>query len=142
MGCPPCCSARLPHIAAPPHALQCGQQWLVKLEGHQRATSFNTDVLHAAEAAAAAAVLQPFEPVRLEGALPRGDIGSHVASHMSGNNVELHGAGSTALWRTVLTGERGVGELADEELSTLRRSMLGKGPGTQAGGSCGQAGGG
>ena len=87
-------------------------------------------------------MLQPFEPVRLEAALPRGDIGRHVASHMSGNNVDLCGTGSTALWRTVLTGERDVGELADEELSTLCRSLLGKGAGAQAGGSCGRAGGG
>ena len=64
------------------NVVQCGQQWLVKLEGHPRATSFNTDVLHAAAAAAAAAVLQPFEPVRLEAALPRGDIGRHVASYI------------------------------------------------------------
>lgn len=112
----------LPHCILSPVLVQSGiNGFTCKLDGIKGKVHCNTDSLHATEPPPPDTTLQPFEPELLAKALPVPELEGFLQGVQEDPPIDLRRSKpDSGVWYDVLTGQRCVSSLPDDEVARLR----------------------
>jgi hypothetical protein len=114
--------------AQPAPALQSGDKWTVQLEGAEQAVNLPDLLLHATQEADWDRAFAPAQAQRVEEALALEDIVSWVRAYCSQPDKPVRlvrHLPHAHLWFTVLSKQRDISRLSDEEVASLKYMMKG-----------------